>query len=88
MSRASTPSTPSPPLEVAEVEVQPSGASSSSLLLPTLPLEDTGDVATADVTPSPLRRSGCHSVGVDGTAATDEDSLTKAMRRTAARNLD
>ena len=45
-------------------------------------------IVAADFTPSLLRHSGCHSVGVDGTTATDEDSLAKAMHRTAARNLD
>ena len=33
-------------------------------------------------------RSGRHAIGADGTTATNEDSLVKAMRRVAARNLN
>jgi hypothetical protein len=88
VSRASTPPTPSPPLEVAEGEMLPSGPSSPSPHSPTPPLGDVGRVAANDSTPSPLRRSGRHSIGADGTTSTDEDSLTRAMRRAATRNLD
>ncbi|KAM0836303.1 hypothetical protein ACQ4PT_062435 [Festuca glaucescens] len=37
---------------------------------------------------TPSRRSTRHDVGLDGAAASDEDSLAKAMRRKAAANLD
>jgi hypothetical protein len=37
---------------------------------------------------TPSRRSTRHVMGADGSAATDEDSMTKAMRRKAAVNLD
>nr|XP_051177523.1 uncharacterized protein LOC127292205 [Lolium perenne] len=48
-------------------------------------------VTPSSCRPSPLtpsRRSTRHGVGADGFAVTDEDSLTKAMRRKAASNLD
>jgi hypothetical protein len=34
------------------------------------------------------RRSARHSVAEDGSTATDEDTILKAMRRKAAKNLD
>jgi hypothetical protein len=43
-------------------------------------------VAQPPATPS--RRSARHEVGVDGASATDEDALSKAMRRKASSNLD
>ncbi|XP_044961044.1 mucin-7-like [Hordeum vulgare subsp. vulgare] len=73
---------------LAEGEVQPLRSSTSSPHPSTRPLGVAGTVTVADVTPSPLRRSGRHSIGVDGTTTTDEDSMAKVMRRTAARNLD
>ena len=36
----------------------------------------------------PYRRSSRHSVAADGASRTDEDSMSKAMRLQAARNLD
>ena len=39
-------------------------------------------------TTTPIRRSERFGVGLDGASATDEDSLVKAMRRKATRNLD
>jgi hypothetical protein len=36
----------------------------------------------------PSRRSARHGVGIDGAAATDEDSLAKAMHRKEETNLD
>jgi hypothetical protein len=37
---------------------------------------------------TPSRCSTRHEVGVDGTAVTDEDAMSKAMRRKASANLD
>jgi hypothetical protein len=37
---------------------------------------------------APARRSALHSVAADGSVATDEDTLQRAMRRKAAKNLD
>jgi hypothetical protein len=37
---------------------------------------------------TPSRRSALHSAGLDGAATSDEDFLTKAMRRKEATNLD
>jgi hypothetical protein len=45
----------------------------------------------ADVFPPPgatARRSARHPVDADGSAASDEDTMMKAMRRKAAKNLD
>ena len=77
---------PSPGLE--EAEEQPSLSSSSSQQQPTTPCGVEVMGSEADVTPSPLRCSGRHHVGADGSAATDEDCMVKAIWRTAARNLD
>ena len=38
--------------------------------------------------PTPLRRSERHVVAVDGSSATDEDSMVRAMRRKVEQNLD
>jgi hypothetical protein len=43
---------------------------------------------TAASAAMPSRRSGRHAVAEDGSAATDKDSLRKAMRRKALMNLD
>lgn len=64
---ASTPPSSSPSFEGAEAEVQPSRSSSPSSPSSTPPHGGTGTVAVADFTPTPLRRSGRHSVGVDST---------------------
>jgi hypothetical protein len=90
---SSAPSSPGGALAaeaIAEVEgeVQPSRSPSSSPDPSTPPLRVSGAVAAADSDTTPLRRSGRHQVSVDGTSATDEDSMMKAMRRTATRNLD
>jgi hypothetical protein len=37
---------------------------------------------------APARRSSRHTVAEDGSMATDEDTMQKAMRRKAAKNLD
>ena len=76
---------PAPGLE--EAEEQPS-LSSSSLQQPTTPCRVEVMGSEADVTPSLLRHSGRQQVGADGSAATDEDSMVKAMRSNATRNLD
>jgi hypothetical protein len=39
-------------------------------------------------TSTPSGQSACHGVGLDGVAASDGDSIAKAMRRKAAANLD
>ena len=71
-----------------EAEEQPLRSSSSPPQQSTPPLGVVGTGSTADITPSLLRRSRRHYVGTDGSAATDEDSMVKAMRRTTACNLD
>ncbi|KAE8782436.1 hypothetical protein D1007_44100 [Hordeum vulgare] len=86
--RASLPPMSSPSFEGTRAVVQPSWSSSASLRPSTPPLRGAMNVAAAYFTPSPLRLSGRHSVGVDGAAATYEDSLTKVMRRMASRNLN
>ena len=89
---SSTPSTPggvSASRELAELEddMQPSRSSSSSPR-PSIPQLGTVTANVAGLTPPSLRRSGRHAIGADGTTATNEDSLVKAMRRVAARNLN
>ena len=80
-SSSSSPLQSTPPLGVARMSY-----SSPQQTTPTRGDSEMG--SAADVSPSPLRRSGRHYVGTDGSADTDEDSMVKAMRRTAARNLD
>ena len=43
--------------------------------------------AASELSSTP-RRSGRHVAGADGASATDEDSMERAMHRTASRNLD
>jgi hypothetical protein len=71
-----------------EGEVQPMRSSTSSSDSSTPPFLGSEIPAEVEATPTPLRRSGRHSVSADGASATDEDSMMKAMRRTASRNLD
>ena len=73
---------------VADVLMEPGAAAplrsppSSPTLQPTLHSTPT------KLTNTPLRRSGRHFTSADGSSATDECSLSKAMRRQAERNLD
>ncbi|KAK1644768.1 hypothetical protein QYE76_062573 [Lolium multiflorum] len=52
-----------------------------------IPFSKTGTISNVGKL-TPTRRSSRHGVAADGASATDEDSMTKAMRRKAAANLD
>ncbi|XP_037459578.1 uncharacterized protein LOC119330565 [Triticum dicoccoides] len=71
-----------------EDELQRSRSPAATPEPSTPPLWPSGMRVASEFTTSPPRRSGRHVVGADGASATDEDSMQRAMRRTASRNLD
>ena len=79
MGLGSAPSSPLPTQAfAAPASPTPAGGSASS---------GTPPLMVAPTT-TPIRRSERFGVGLDGASSTDEDSLAKAMRRKATRNLD
>ncbi|XP_044373851.1 uncharacterized protein [Triticum aestivum] len=67
-----------PPTQSASATPEPS----------TPPCRASETLAATVSTTTSLRRSGRHLVNADGASASDEDSMRKAMRRTASQNLD
>jgi hypothetical protein len=80
---------PSPPPMANLVGTAAATAPSGSGLVDLTPARQKGKVAPAGPgVATPSRRSLRHGVGPGGAAASDEDSLAKAMRLKAATNLD
>jgi hypothetical protein len=70
---------PSPDLDTAKASTDADVAAPGHKIIPP-------PVATSYGVPA--RRSSRHTVAEDGSIATDEDTMQKAMRRKAAKNLD